>query len=682
MVERFNAQNAESVTNIWIQHCSRNQTLIDTEDFILYKPLPSKLSEYNTKLRGKRVHVESKDYSGDQLSKVNLMVKFLGGNLNENPDVAPDIIITEHSEKHWSSNCFSKNNLVKFLSDPNYMPKITNMHIPPMRKVTPDLLSDVHFCIHHTIPEEQEKFLKEIGQKLGATYYWTVGDTITHYIHEGKPLTRQELGLREKYITVVSPLWLIRCYEKNERLSELAFPRELNPNKNLSDIVKVDDRNRTVKKKSKISQKTPVAKSRRSGFPFTPIEMGMTPVSSQNRRESQLIESKSWDDETSISKKKYGVSLKMEKEMHNIDPEHIFIESPIKEGSPIKKISTPTKKEIPLQAVMDHTSYEVNVAADDMELEEEIKDDYDEISNIAKKIESDWGELDLFDESSDSEDFKNSKYDVQFIESQSFTQHEIPELPYVESQNIVPYDPREGKSNFNISDDGMSQVSAFMEGIKIPLDIEEKIKIFQLSGMTEEQSKCPKANLVSLGGEHIDDKYLNPDTTHLIVKQPSASVKFLSACAVGIWILKEEYIIDSLKHGKWLPEEKYEWVRSDDNQKDLWDAPRRWRLQIEKTGMKPFFGWKVFLVAKKKKTAFEQVLRCGGAKILEVNEENLNPILLSESSVYAIIDLDGSEREKSQIRKSAVRCFTRTLITDRISKPKSEWDENDYIYID
>lgn len=48
------------------------------------------------------------------------------------------------------------------------------------------------------------------------------------------------------------------------------------------------------------------------------------------------------------------------------------------------------------------------------------------------------------------------------------------------------------------------------------------------------------------------------DATHLVCGSQKRTEKVLQALAKGIWILKWNWIIESMEEGKWLPEERYE----------------------------------------------------------------------------------------------------------------------------
>lgn len=55
----------------------------------------------------------------------------------------------------------------------------------------------------------------------------------------------------------------------------------------------------------------------------------------------------------------------------------------------------------------------------------------------------------------------------------------------------------------------------------------------------------------------MDDKVTNR-TTHLITLEPRRTINLLRGLIRGIWILKFDYIVESLKQEKWMSEEMFE----------------------------------------------------------------------------------------------------------------------------
>ncbi|KAL9239749.1 hypothetical protein vseg_014042 [Gypsophila vaccaria] len=100
-----------------------------------------------------------------------------------------------------------------------------------------------------------------------------------------------------------------------------------------------------------------------------------------------------------------------------------------------------------------------------------------------------------------------------------------------------------------------------------------------------------------LKGRHCRDSHQwSYQATHFIVPDPiRRTEKFFAAAASGRWILKTDYLTESIQAGKFLPEEPYEWHKNgltQDGAINL-EAPRKWRLQREKTGHGAFYGMRI-----------------------------------------------------------------------------------------
>ncbi|XP_074382905.1 BRCT domain-containing protein At4g02110-like isoform X1 [Apium graveolens] len=100
------------------------------------------------------------------------------------------------------------------------------------------------------------------------------------------------------------------------------------------------------------------------------------------------------------------------------------------------------------------------------------------------------------------------------------------------------------------------------------------------------------------GRVYKDSHKWSYQATHFIVPDPlRRTEKFFAAAASGRWILKADYISDSSKAGKFLAEEPYEWFKtglSEDGSINL-EAPRKWRLQRERTGYGAFIGMTIVI---------------------------------------------------------------------------------------
>lgn len=103
----------------------------------------------------------------------------------------------------------------------------------------------------------------------------------------------------------------------------------------------------------------------------------------------------------------------------------------------------------------------------------------------------------------------------------------------------------------------------------------------------------------------------------MIIQNLRRSEKYLCFLAAGKWILKPQFLTDSIACKGFLEEEHYEWGDDDFNQNTN-DAPRRNRLEVARTGQGPFFGWRVILCAKDtaRQTSFEHLMEAGGGIIV------------------------------------------------------------------
>ncbi|KAK3514531.1 hypothetical protein QTP70_021511 [Hemibagrus guttatus] len=83
--------------------------------------------------------------------------------------------------------------------------------------------------------------------------------------------------------------------------------------------------------------------------------------------------------------------------------------------------------------------------------------------------------------------------------------------------------------------------------------------VFQMSGQKDLQQKAELLQAIrQLQGHYIGGSVYKEAMTHLITTKPTASEKFLSACAAGKWIVTPQFVLDSVKHKAWLPEASYE----------------------------------------------------------------------------------------------------------------------------
>ncbi|KAL9242974.1 hypothetical protein vseg_016921 [Gypsophila vaccaria] len=128
--------------------------------------------------------------------------------------------------------------------------------------------------------------------------------------------------------------------------------------------------------------------------------------------------------------------------------------------------------------------------------------------------------------------------------------------------------------------------------------VNDELRWFIVSGHRLQRKEFQQL-IKRLKGKHCRDSHQwSYQATHLIVPDPiRRTEKFFAAAASGRWILKTDYLTACSQAGKFLPEESYEWHKSDlteDGAISL-EAPRKWRLLREKTGHGAFYGMRILV---------------------------------------------------------------------------------------
>ncbi|XP_046910043.2 uncharacterized protein LOC124491449 [Dermatophagoides farinae] len=150
-----------------------------------------------------------------------------------------------------------------------------------------------------------------------------------------------------------------------------------------------------------------------------------------------------------------------------------------------------------------------------------------------------------------------------------------------------------------------------------------------------------------------DDRILTKDVTHLILNRPRSTEKVFSAIAAGAFILKPEYIYESILSKKLLAEENYQWGMDSDvpssssssssntqlNEFQLMKVAIEWKHEIVKNNRKVFEDLKILLLDPMYDDAHlnscANILRAGGANVITIFDKSSE---LLESFMSKIID--------------------------------------------
>ncbi|KAJ6222444.1 hypothetical protein RDWZM_000989 [Blomia tropicalis] len=194
----------------------------------------------------------------------------------------------------------------------------------------------------------------------------------------------------------------------------------------------------------------------------------------------------------------------------------------------------------------------------------------------------------------------------------------------------------------------------------------DPVIVFSGFEQKEKESLCEQVFEI-LNGRVYDDRYLTNDVTHLIINELRASEKLLSAMALGIWIMKPEYVKDSIKAGRWLPELQYQWGKEDDNQvlpikelnrtleQQLISSSISWRQNRERTGLLAFHDWNILILNNSKLIQIvTKIFQLGGGRLYYMDDyigsRELDLKVIMEKVRYAIIDL-GYKKEPAHGKK-------------------------------
>ncbi|KAM8864992.1 SMC5-SMC6 complex localization factor protein 1 [Synchiropus picturatus] len=146
------------------------------------------------------------------------------------------------------------------------------------------------------------------------------------------------------------------------------------------------------------------------------------------------------------------------------------------------------------------------------------------------------------------------------------------------------------------------------------------IHIIQISGIKDRETKTVLVKgILRLGGKYISGSVYQSAITHLIIPQVLSSEKFLASCAAGKWVVRPEYVLDSIKNGSWLPEEHYEISLCKDGSSDFYPA-RKWRELVADGGIRGAFqDWHVLLMVQDPNccSMFKRLLNAGCAKVYD-----------------------------------------------------------------
>lgn len=168
------------------------------------------------------------------------------------------------------------------------------------------------------------------------------------------------------------------------------------------------------------------------------------------------------------------------------------------------------------------------------------------------------------------------------------------------------------------------------------LEMNAPIPTIMFSGFEREE----KLRLSKLCNEKIpeiiikDDSIVTSELTHLILVEPCGTEKVYAAIVAGAFILKPNYIEDSIKTNTLLNEKEYQWGNGIDDEKigtccpKLMKSAIKWNNHLKQIKQSMFHGHKFLLLFDVTKfnckmlMSCANILRAGGAEIIHPDEFN------------------------------------------------------------
>ncbi|VDM95157.1 unnamed protein product [Thelazia callipaeda] len=190
--------------------------------------------------------------------------------------------------------------------------------------------------------------------------------------------------------------------------------------------------------------------------------------------------------------------------------------------------------------------------------------------------------------------------------------------------------------------------------------------------------------VLELGGEICDE--FDERVTHLVCGRIVRNEKLLCSIAKGLFVIDEEYVLDSYAQSKWLEIDDYEWGSDCSFKKHQIMCQRfisfalachRWRLKIEKDPtQKAFFGWKaLFYCSRRRFLELKRIIVFGGG------EANLRDDVCSlQEFTIALIEKSRfwNSKEVTELIENNIPCFGTDYIATYLTLERRDEMENYY----
>ncbi|KAF4532838.1 hypothetical protein B566_EDAN018016 [Ephemera danica] len=171
---------------------------------------------------------------------------------------------------------------------------------------------------------------------------------------------------------------------------------------------------------------------------------------------------------------------------------------------------------------------------------------------------------------------------------------------------------------------------------------------FMMTGIDETMTKALENVIRELKGECCEVSTFDPTATHLIACKPTRSEKLLASIASGKWIVNHRFLMDSHKQKGFLSEEEYEWgnpiakilpgLQEGSVIEKLAAASYRWRVAVQESNRGAFFGMKAIVHGSNSRVdSIKRLIQAGGGVVLDISPPYSDP----EDATHFFSDLKG-----------------------------------------
>ena len=215
---------------------------------------------------------------------------------------------------------------------------------------------------------------------------------------------------------------------------------------------------------------------------------------------------------------------------------------------------------------------------------------------------------------------------------------------------------------------------------------------------TSAQRKHLASAILTLGNAtSVSSHVFIAEATHVLAEGLKRTEKLMCACAKGLWVMRPEWVLDSMTSGRWLPEEDYEWTSSQRDHsadtcvsdRDLWlGVPRRSRLLWQDRQLRIFKGKSVLILPGSfpPPEVLQKVIVCGGghASLIQgdVSPAEVAKEAVSIRATHLILshrtDVGGCRQFKLALSGTRTKITKGKFITDVVCEQKRP-KEADYL---